>query len=81
MCLLTCSFINRRCQHKFGERLDSAAMFSVVIRLVPIHFVAVVFHVGLFWEGLLFAVSLAACFLEQVHNLIQLSSLKCFSFS
>ena len=36
--------------------MDSAAMLSVMIRLVPIHFVAVVFHVGLFWEGLLFAV-------------------------
>ena len=51
--------------------MGSAAMLSVMIRLVPIHFVAVVFHVGLFWEGLLvYLFYLAACFLEQVHNLM-----------
>ena len=33
--LLTCSFINHCCQHKFAHRMDSAAMLSVVIRLVP----------------------------------------------
>ena len=43
ICLLTCSFINRCCQHEFGHRMDSAAMLSVVNRLVPIHFVAVFF--------------------------------------
>ena len=43
ICLLTCSFIKRCCQHKFGHGVDSAAMLSVVIRLVPIHFVAVLF--------------------------------------
>ena len=43
ICLLTCTFINHCCQHKFAHRMDSAAMLSVVIRLVPIHFVAVFF--------------------------------------
>ena len=33
--LLTCTFINHCCQHKFAHRMDSAAMLSVVIRLVP----------------------------------------------
>ena len=43
ICWLTCSFIKHGCQHKFGHRMNSAAMLSVVNRLVPIHFVAVFF--------------------------------------
>ena len=38
---LTCSCINSCCQQKLEHRLDdSDAMLSVMIRLVPIHFVA-----------------------------------------
>ena len=80
ICLLTCSFINRCCQHDCAHRMGSAAMLSEMIRLVPIHFVAVVFHAGLFWEGLgLQPFYLAALFLEQVHSLIQLSFCRIFS--
>ena len=48
--LLTCSCINRCCQHKFAHKLDDcAAMLSVVNRFVPIHFVAVFFTLVCFW--------------------------------
>ena len=33
--LLTCSFINRCCQHKCAHRMDSAAMLSVVFDSYP----------------------------------------------
>ena len=82
ICLLRCTFINRCCQHKFGHRMNSAAMLSVVNRLVPIHFVAVFFMLVCFVRVRVCShFYLAALFLEQVHNLIQVSFCCLFSTS
>ena len=78
ICLLRCTFINRCCQHKFGHRMNSAAMLSVMIRLVPIHFVAVFFLLVCFGRVCSRFILLHG-FLEQAHNLIQL--LCCYLFS
>ena len=62
--------------------MDSAAMLSVLNRLVPIHFAAVFFMLVCFWGVWVCSrFILLHCSLEQVHNLIQLSFCCLFSTS
>ena len=75
--LLTCSFINLCCQHKFGQNgFCCNAFCSDSTCTHPLCSSSL--HVGLFWEGLQL-LCLAAFFLEQVHYLIQFSFCCLFS--